>query len=111
MNFLGKDQFGEIVFQLEPGEYLYCSKCKIQVDEPKILPQGVYCPVCMGDMEIRNIQLCTICKEFDDTRYREFPDSKGYCKSKTIVLYSLEQKYCIDFRGVIPKIEVVIQNE
>jgi len=50
---------------------------------------------------------CSLCKEFDDTRYREFPSSKGYCKSKTIVIYSLEQKCCIDFVGVIPEIEVI----
>ena len=50
---------------------------------------------------------CSLCKEFDSTRYREYPGSKGYCNSKNMILYSLEQKCCIDFVGAIPKIEVV----
>ena len=53
---------------------------------------------------------CSFCEEFDGTRYLEYTGSKGYCNSKNMILYSLEQKCCIDFVGAIPKIEVLASD-
>ena len=54
---------------------------------------------------------CSLCKKFDDTRYIDYPGVKGYCRKKSMAIYSLKQKCCIDFAGVIPKIEVVIPRD
>ena len=51
--------------------------------------------------------ICTMCKSFDPSRLFQLPDCKGYCEKKNIALYRLDHDECIDFVGVIPKIEVV----
>ena len=52
---------------------------------------------------------CPVCRHFDETRFREYPNSKGYCTEMNRILYSFPD-ICLDFEAVIPKIELEVKQ-
>lgn len=58
--------------------------------------------------------LCPICNCFKKSEFYNIIGFKGWChtsKSKQGIPITLKRTACDDFVGVIPKIEVVVQNE